>query len=121
MGNSKAKQYGEDIRGQVLAMLGITAEEYFELVFASGVAYAEANSFCHLIAQLKTHSALYWAWWENQFAIADDVFLHSYQYAGKNEGLLRFLRTEWKKAHLPEKIKAFPPNEVLKTKEVEYA
>lgn len=116
---ARAKQFAATVQQQIMQQLGISAEAYFDALFDAGIAYAEANSFCAVIAQAKTHSQMYWAWYENQFAITDEVFLANYQYNGADARLRQYLRAEWQKAHAPENIKAFPPA-IIYTKTHEY-
>jgi hypothetical protein len=88
-----------EIKQAVCTQLGITEFEYDREVFESGVHFIEfvIGDF-EYIKRVISYNNKYWAWWNNQFQLADMRLL--------NSGISKI---EWYKSHSPAGTLVYPP------------
>lgn len=97
-------------RSLIIKNLGITDEEYSMYLFDFGVETAEFQVGKNQ-AIFRTQTSSYWHWFENQFAIADELFLNDVKDVSASlHNLLNF----WKQYHSPERLVSFPTKEVYR-------
>lgn len=88
----------------------MTDAEYSQHLFEFGIQTAEFQ-VGEQMARYRVQTTSFWRWFENQFAITDQLFLSHFDRAS---GDLQTLTRVWRHYHSPERLVAFPSNEVYK-------
>ncbi len=95
-----------------MKLTGMSEEQYNELVFTSGIAYAEefyGTEDTEALSIITGHKG-YWDWYRNQFAQIDELFIHRYAQCEANAALMREI---WQGEHTPDKLDVFPGKMVV--------
>jgi hypothetical protein len=69
------KKMHQDVTEQVTARTGLTHDELMNIIFETGVQYIERLAG-NPIAQTFLKERLFWAWWNQQWAMMDQIFLN---------------------------------------------
>jgi len=92
-----------EIKQAVCTQLGISEFEYDQEVFNSGVHFIEfVIEDMEYIRRVISYNKKYWAWWHNQFQLADMRLLAS--------GITKI---EWYDNHTPAGTLVYPPDSLF--------
>lgn len=101
---------------QVQALTGITKRQYSRQLYKSGMEYLTYYTDGDTSAIFNTiQRDDYWAWWFNQFEIADKQFVNGYRnYLLGDASVIDWLRREWIDTHKPLQLRVYPPQQLFK-------
>lgn len=89
-----------EIKQKVMDQVGISEFDYDHEVFEAGVAFI--HTICGEmkdIVRIISYNKKYWAWWNNQFQIADLRMLEH-----------PITKTDWLNMHSPSECMVYPPS-----------
>jgi hypothetical protein len=100
------------VKKQILSILKITEEQYNMNILDFSYDFLTQKDYPGPVIQILHQTQGYWAWWRNQFDIADLFFLSCCSLYGWDQGTLEFIRHAYKTTHIT--IKAYPSRLVEK-------
>lgn len=68
------REMHRDMTGKVMDVTGLTHNQVMEIIFDTGVRYIERVAGSPISDQFL-YEPLFWAWWKQQWAMMDQVFL----------------------------------------------
>ena len=98
-----------ELQQKVIHMTGISQEQYNQIVFDLGIAYAEfytdRDSFG---VRCLTSTKSFWTWFKIQFNIIDKAFVDAYLVKNTDKAMQQAMFELWLKEHRAEMLTAYP-------------